>query len=89
MCPDSDDFSVTGNSISNLYSTFELSISTCTTGCPADLAEKTKGLIVSVAVANTFFDFEDYDDPVKTFIDDRFTYFLIPDFKKTITAYIQ
>ncbi|CAI2375893.1 unnamed protein product [Moneuplotes crassus] len=89
MCPDSDDFSVIGNSISDSYSTFELSISTCITGCPADLAEKTKGLLVSIAVANTYFDFEDYEDPVKTFIDDRFTYYIIPDFKKTINAYIQ
>ena len=46
-------------------------------------------MTIDMVVANTYFDFDDYKDPVKTYIDDRFLYRLIPNFEKTNTAYIQ
>lgn len=44
---------------------------------------------VDMVVANTFFDFEDYGDPVKSYIDDRFLYRLVPGLSKEYTSYIQ
>ena len=44
---------------------------------------------VDIAVANTFFDFNDYEDPIKTYIDDRLYYDLLPGFGIANIAYVQ
>ena len=46
-------------------------------------------MTIDMVVANTYFDFDDYDDPVKSYIDDRFLFNLLPGFKKQNMVYIQ
>mmetsp|Transcript_6199 Transcript_6199/g.5324 ORF Transcript_6199/g.5324 Transcript_6199/m.5324 type:complete len:222 (+) Transcript_6199:475-1140(+) len=44
---------------------------------------------MTVYVVNSYFDAEDYNDPIKTYIDDRFIYSLIPGYTKLSSIYIQ
>jgi len=46
----------------------------CTSGCPADLDNKINAMRLEVPFVNTYFDFDDYNDPVKTYIDGRLTF---------------
>lgn len=43
---------------------------------------------VDMALINTYFDFEDYNDPIKTYIDDRFYYDMVSFAKKSHNVYI-
>ena len=42
-----------------------------------------------MAVINTYFDFEDYSNPLKTYIDDRFLYGMLTNFSKQYLVYIR
>ena len=42
-----------------------------------------------MALVNSYFDFDDYDDPIKTYLDDRFKFPLTSQFQKSITVYVQ
>ena len=44
---------------------------------------------ITVPFVNTYFDFDDYDNPVQTFIDDRFYIETLPGYTKTNLAYVQ
>ena len=90
FCPSSRDFKVRGNSFSDTYEYFALSISKCEGASWAgDIDDKIKYMNVDIAVANTFFDFDDFEDPIKTYIDDRLYYDLLPGFGIANIAYVQ
>jgi len=44
---------------------------------------------IGIFVVNSYFDSDDYDSPVNTYIDDRFFYNLIPQYTKSSLIYIQ
>jgi len=46
-------------------------------------------LEIGIILVNSYFDAEDYDTPIKTYLDDRLFYNLLPGFTKTSHVYIQ
>ena len=44
---------------------------------------------LQLALVNTYFDFDDYDSPVNTYLDDRFIYDFIPGFEKENLVFIK
>ena len=73
-CPTTRNLLAQGNSLSEDFLFIELNVLKCTSSCPGDLADKINGLTLDVPFVNTFFDFDDYNDPVKTYIDGRLAY---------------
>ena len=44
---------------------------------------------LGIAVVNSYFDFDDYNTPIKTFIDDQLNYYFLPGYEKETDVYIQ
>ena len=44
---------------------------------------------LAIAAVNTYYDFEDYNSPIKTYLDDRFYYDFLGGYNKENTIYIQ
>ena len=92
FCPDSRDFTVSGNTFSDKYESFQLSFEKCTGGGWAsdpDITSNVSSFRIDVQIVNTYFDFEDYDKPVKTYIDDRFLFDLVPTLSFSLNTFIQ
>ena len=94
FCPKSRDLSVLGNSLSETYRFFEIKISRCNSTvstCQSNdtIDEYIKNMEVSIFLVNSYFDSDDYENPINTFIDDRFYYNLIPQFTKASVISIQ
>ncbi|CAI2386664.1 unnamed protein product [Moneuplotes crassus] len=92
-CPTTSDFVIQGNAISKDFTNFELNVKYCTdewpTACPSDLNDKINNLIVRVPFVNSYFDFDDYKNPVKTYIDGRFDLYMIDTLYQQQNAFIQ
>mmetsp|Transcript_7776 Transcript_7776/g.6874 ORF Transcript_7776/g.6874 Transcript_7776/m.6874 type:complete len:107 (+) Transcript_7776:628-948(+) len=46
-------------------------------------------MVVEVYLVNSYFDSDDYKTPFNTYLDDRFSYNLIPEFTKQAFVFIQ
>jgi hypothetical protein len=85
---------VQGNSFSDTYTYFELVIDKCNTfdgACKTD-AEITTFLgktTIDMVLVNTFYDFDDYNDPMKSYLDDRFYFNLLPGYHKENLIYVK
>ncbi|CAI2373460.1 unnamed protein product [Moneuplotes crassus] len=95
-CPNYTDFQIQGNINSNSYKYFELNIKRCnnvTSGVVCNTDEEINNIIqntdLNIFQVNTYFDFDDYEQPIKTYLDDRFFFTLIPGFTKTNLIKIQ
>lgn len=44
---------------------------------------------MDIVVVNSYFDFDDYDKPVKTYLDDRFYYNLLQNYRLDTTTYLR
>jgi len=89
-CSTDRNFLIQGNSLSEDFLYIELLLTKCSgSGCPADLNSKISKMKVEVPVVNTFFNFDDYQDPVKTYIDGRFSYDLLPGYVKTNYVFLK
>ena len=83
---------VQGNTYSDVYSYFELTIEKWSgDGCKS--SDEIRDAIINswldLPITNTYFDFDNYDQPVGTFIDDNYWYDLMPGFEKTDKLYIR
>ncbi|CAI2379631.1 unnamed protein product [Moneuplotes crassus] len=95
-CPNYTDFQIQGNINSNLYKYFELNINRCnyvTSGVVCNTDEEINNIIqntdLNIYQGNIYFDFDDYEQPIETYLDDRFFFTLIPGFTKTNLIKIQ
>ena len=93
-CPDIIDFEVQGNTFSEKLKYFELSVNrwdpsvnVCATD--PDIEEFLRHSAFDIVIANTYFDFDDYKAPIKTFIDDRFVFDAMPDTLLQNSIFIQ
>ncbi|CAI2382440.1 unnamed protein product [Moneuplotes crassus] len=89
LCPLSRDYIVQGNSLSTDFIYLEFNIVKCTVACPADLEDKISRLRVEIPFVNTYFDFDDYASPVKTYIDGRLVVDMLPGYVKRDDVFIQ
>ena len=89
--------SVLGNKFSDSLTYFELKFSRCSgtdskgNVCKSDSVIDTELNKVSLAIAvvNTYYDFDDYSSPIKTYLDDRFHYNFLGGYDVENTIYIQ
>ncbi|CAI2384266.1 unnamed protein product [Moneuplotes crassus] len=95
-CPDSRNFSVLGNILSETVSYFSFRITRCnnatsTVTCQSNTTINSilKKVQIRVYIVNTYFDFEDYDNPIKTYLDGRFLYDIMPGFSQNIGIRLQ
>lgn len=44
---------------------------------------------IDIILVNTFFDFNEYSNPVKTYMDDRYAFDLLPGYVKKSQVYVQ
>ena len=92
ICPTTTNFVLQGNSYSDTYSYISVTLSRCVGGgcqTASDIDNALDGLYLDMAVVNTYFDFEDFQKPVKTYLDDRFYYKFAVGFSKIYDVFIQ
>lgn len=90
LCPVNRNFSVQGNSLSDEgYLYLELTINKCTSGCPADINDVLPLIQIESPFVNSFFDFDDYNDPVKNFIDGRLSSSILPGYNRRSDVFVQ
>ena len=46
-----------------------------------------QGVVVSVAILNSYMDFNDFATPIKSYLDDRSSFNLLPSYRKIIKLY--
>jgi len=63
----------------------------CTTGCQSDsvIHDVVQNSFMNVLYINSYMDFDDYDNPVKNYIDDRHTFRGIPSYAKQVKLLIR
>ena len=44
---------------------------------------------MTIAIVNTYYDFDDFSNPVKTYFDDKFSYDFVAGFEKETDIYIR
>ena len=97
LCPQEIKYVLQGNSIASSFRFFDLNITKCTNGTiedvtwqsEEDIEEALMGAELNIALVNSYFDFEDYNKPIQTYLDDRFKYNLVSDIERFITIYVQ
>ena len=86
-----------GNKFSDSLTYFELKFRRCSgtdskgNVCKSDSVIDTElnKATLAIAAVNTYYDFEDYNSPIKTYLDDRFYYDFLAGYNKENTIYIQ
>lgn len=95
FCPVNPSFDLKGNTLTSEFLFFEFNIVICTPDpaegitCDANLNSILPHIQIDVPFVNTYFDFDDYDSPVKTYIDGRLSMNLIPNFYQIDNVFIQ
>ena len=83
-------YKISGNYLADNYQYVSIVVRRCAgTGCkPSALIDAYLSTIVfSVAVLNSYMDFNDFSTPVKTFLDDRNAFTIVPSFTKYVKLY--
>ena len=93
MWPKKDDIYVQGNQFSSNFTYFEITLFRCIGRddwqAYDDITLAISTAYMHLALVNTFFDFDDYVEPVHTYLDDRFIFDLIAGFEKQNILYIK
>ena len=97
ICPKSTDLYLLGNNFADNFTYFEISFSRwdgtdskgndCHSDEDIDAALDKASL--SMAVVNTYYDFDDYSSPVKTYFDDQFYYYFTAGYEKETDVYVR
>ena len=84
---------VQSNAYSDNYTYFEITLSRCTSrdDCQdyGTISSSVSSTYLRLAVVNTYFDFDDYQNPVHTYLDDRFIFDLVPSYENEQILYIK
>ena len=89
------DFKVQGNTYSDAeFKYFQVAILKCdssvsTWQSDADIDAEITNVSIDMAVVNTYFDFDDYENPIKTYLDDRFLFDLLPGYSYISDVFLQ
>lgn len=97
ICPTSSNFVIQGNEFSDSYRYFEIIISKCTNGTrpgvtwqtASDIEDAIDDLNVDLSIVNSYFDFDDYNNPIHTYLDDRYSFDTISGLAKTANIYLR
>ena len=98
ICPTSTNFKLRGNVYAQTHEYVQLNIykwnnatkpANVTCQSDSDIDNSISDVSLDIALANSYFDFDDYDSPIKTYLDDRYKFPLTPDFRKSVTVYVK
>ncbi|CAI2381127.1 unnamed protein product [Moneuplotes crassus] len=89
VCPESRDITLQGGSFSDSYQYAQLKLKKCQSGCPPDLDTVLGKMRVEIPFVNSYFDFQDFESPSKTFIDGRLTSYILPGYSQKSNVYLQ
>ena len=81
LCPKNTDYYISSNYNSEEFALIEVLLSKCSSGiCQPDSVMNTilNSHYVEFAIVNTYFDYNDYENPVKTYLEDMNVYHFIP-----------
>ena len=87
ICPISDDYYLQGDYNSKIFRDIEVFVSPCNENNTQGVVWKPKEEIdyiietgfINIAIMRTYFDYDDYENPVKTFFGETENYFMIKD----------
>ena len=90
-CPKNKDFTIAGNYIADNYKFVSVKLRKCQTGCQPDnvIEGILKHAYFSLIIQNSYVDFEDYDTPVKSYLDDRYLFKGMPGYSKEVKLYLK
>ena len=83
-------YKIAGNYLSNNYQFISISLKKWTgVGCkPSALIDQVlQGVVVSVPTLNSYMDFNDYVTPIKSYLEDRSSFNILPSNRKIIKLY--
>ena len=96
LCPKSNAFDLQGNVFSVQYNYFEITIKkwendtrpgvVCKS--QSEIDQKINQMSVGVTIVNSYFDFDNYENPVRTYLDDRYVFSTLPYYSKEIRFYM-
>lgn len=90
-CPKDNDYYISSNFNSESFATLEIVIAKCASGCQTDAV--IEGVInshyIKLALINSYFDFDDYEDPIKTYLEDLNIITLLPSTTKSLVYDVQ
>ena len=75
-CPKNNNYKVAGNYLAENYQFITIKLKKCSTGCAPDAAIKAvlEQSFLNNLMVNSYVDFDDYETPVKNYMDDRYSY---------------
>ena len=81
LCPKNNDYFLQSNFNSDEFYTIEIFIQKCNSGCQsdADIENVLNSHFLELALINSYFDFEDYKNPIKTYLEDINFFGLVAD----------
>ena len=88
-CPKNKDYKIAGNYMSNNFQFISVRLVKCSTGCQPDavIENVINNAFLSIVIENSYLDFDDYDTPLKRFLDDRHSYRGLSTHKKRVKLY--
>ena len=97
ICPITDDYYLQGDFNSKIFRNIELYISPCNENNNQGVVWKSKDEIdravengyINIALIRTYFDHDDYENPVKTFFGETENYFMIKDLTTWVAYLVQ
>lgn len=92
ICLNTTDWSIGGSYFTYEYRVLRIKFKKCTgAGCQSDtdIATKLYAGRLNLSIVNKYFDLDDYDEPIKNYLDDRFSYRLTQGFTKVVNVYLK
>lgn len=97
LCPTDDTYSLIGDFNSGIFQNLEIFIFPCVNSTAnnnhcqsdADISSMITSGYIDLALVNTYFDFDDYDEPVKSYVTSTNNMFLTPDLTQYYEGFIQ
>lgn len=91
FCPKTFDYSLSANQYSDYYETIEIRLERCSAGCGATTIIDNFFVdgYFELVITNSYFDFNDYDQPVKQYLEQGDFSYLITDFAQLIDVTVR
>ena len=95
LCPDSYDFQIQGDNFASIFKYVQLQLNKWENGTGIQWESQTNidnavnQINIQILVVNSYFDFEDFNNPLKTYIEDKLQFFAINGTKNNVELYFQ
>ena len=94
--PKSNNLTVLGNTFSDNFTYFEINFKRCVNDSNFnnwksndDIDKALNKASLKIALVNTYYDFDDFSNPVKTYFDDKIYYEFVANYEKGVDIYIR